>query len=82
MKATHTCPKCQSTNIIIAKAFPGTSTSNTVQLTKWGTHLGFFDRYICTSCGFIENYANLEDKRWRKWLKKKDAEIDPDADFV
>lgn len=82
MKATHTCPKCTSTNLVIVNAFPGTSTSNAVQLTRWGTHIGFFDRYVCAECGFMENYANLEDKRWQKWLEKKIAEADPDSEFV
>ena len=58
------------------------STGNTVQLNKWGTQLAFFDRYICASCGFIENYANLDDKRWVKWLKKLEKESDTDSEFV
>lgn len=82
MKSTHTCPKCQCTDIVIVKAFPGTSTTNTIQFTKWGTQVGYFDRYICSRCGFIENYANLDSKRWQKWLEKKGADIDPESGFV
>ncbi len=82
MKATHTCPKCSSKDIVIAEAFPGTSTSNQVQLTKWGTHIGYFDRYVCTACGYIENYATLDDKRWQKWIDKKESEFDSRDEFV
>ncbi|MBP7238666.1 MAG: hypothetical protein KBA14_00435 [Saprospiraceae bacterium] len=82
MKATSICPKCQSTSIARIKAYPGTSTSSMIQLSKWGTQFAYFDRYVCTKCGFMEHYANLEEKGWQKWLDKKLEEDALDSDFV
>ena len=82
MKATSICPKCQSTSVIRSNAYPGTSTSNMVQLSKWGTHFAYFTRYICTACGFMEHYVNLEEKGWQKWLDKQQKEDSLDSDFV
>ncbi len=82
MKETSICPKCQSTSVARIPAYPSTSQSSVVQLSKWGTHFGHFDRYVCTKCGFLEHYANLEGKGWQKWLDKKQKEDSLDSDFV
>jgi predicted nucleic-acid-binding Zn-ribbon protein len=82
MKETNICPKCKSTDVIRVKAYSGTSTSNLVQLSKWGTQFGFYDRYVCTQCGFMEHYANLDGKGWQKWLEEKREEKSLDSDFV
>ena len=82
MKATSICPKCQSTSVTRVKAYPATSQSSMLQLTKWGTQFAFFDRYICTQCGFMEHYVNLEEKGWQKWLEKQQKENTLDSDFV
>ena len=82
MKNTNICPKCQSTDVIKLKTFKSTSSSNTVQLTKWGTQSAFFDRYLCLSCGFIEQYADLEDANWQKWIERQKEENALDSDFV
>jgi len=82
MKQSSICPKCKSTNVVKVKAFKATSTSNLIQLTKWGTQFAFFDRYICTSCGYIEHYADLDEKGWQKWLSKQLEEDSLDTDFV
>ncbi|MEO6130605.1 MAG: hypothetical protein ABIQ02_02070 [Saprospiraceae bacterium] len=82
MKQTNICPKCKSGNVIRVEAFKGITTSNIIQLARWGTQFGFFDRYICTSCGFIEQYVNLEEKGWQAWLNKKLEEDSLDSDFV
>ncbi len=81
MKQSNTCPKCKSTDVVRIKAFTGTSTSNTIQLSKWGSH-AYFDRYVCVSCGFIEHYIHLEDKAWLNWLNKQIEEDSLDTDFV
>lgn len=82
MKHSGICPKCQTAAVIQIKAFKGTSTFNRVQLSKWGTQFTFFDNFICTGCGYMEQYVNLEDKNWQKWLSKKLEEDSLDSDFV
>jgi hypothetical protein len=82
MKESSICPKCKSAGVIRIKAFKGSSTANRVQLSKWGTQFTFFDNYICTSCGFMEHYVNLEDKGWEKWIEKQRANDTLDSEFV
>jgi predicted nucleic-acid-binding Zn-ribbon protein len=82
MKNTNTCPKCQSTDVVRVDAFKNTSSSNLIHLSRWGTQYAYFDRYICTSCGFIEQYIDLEHKGWQNWLNKKLEEDSLDSDFV
>ncbi len=53
-----------------------------IQLNEWGTHYGFFDRYVCISCGFIEAYANFDLPGWQKWIEKMEKENKLDSDFV
>jgi len=82
MKQSNICPKCQSSDVIRIPAFKGTSTSSLIQLTKWGTKFTFFERYICTSCGFIEHYAILDEKGWQKWLDEQKETGSLDSNFV
>ncbi len=82
MKESSICTKCKSSGVIRIKAFKGSSTANRVQLSKWGTQFTFFDNYICTSCGFMEHYVNLEDKGWQKWIEKHRANDTLDSEFV
>jgi hypothetical protein len=82
MKQTGICPKCQATGVIRIKAFPATSQSNLIMLTKWGSQATYFDRYVCPSCGYIENYIDLNHKTWQKWLEKSSEENTLDSDFV
>ena len=82
MKETGICPKCQATGAIRIKAFPGTSQSNMIRLTKWGVQTTYFDRYVCPACGYIEQYLNLDDKHWQKWLEQSKEEDTLDSDYV
>ncbi|HZV71520.1 MAG TPA: hypothetical protein VFG10_18335 [Saprospiraceae bacterium] len=82
MKQSNICPKCQSSDVVRIPPFKGTSTSSMIQLTKWGTNLTYFDRYICASCGFIEHYANMEERSWQKWLEEQKAKGSLDSNFV
>ncbi len=82
MKESNICPKCKTAGVVRIKAFPGTSTSNMIQLTKWGTRFAYFDRYVCPTCGYMEHYANLEDNAWQNWLNKIREENTLDSDFV
>ena len=82
MKNSYICTKCQSTNVVKVETFKNTSTDNVIMLSKWGTLSGYFDRYVCLSCGFMELYAKLEDKAWQKWIDEKEKENSLDSDFV
>jgi predicted nucleic-acid-binding Zn-ribbon protein len=82
MKQTGICPKCQTSGAIRVKSFAATSQSNIIRLSKWGIQFATFDRYVCPACGFIEQYVNLEEKGWQKWLEKKADEDALDSDFV
>ncbi|MDZ4748774.1 MAG: hypothetical protein SH808_09820 [Saprospiraceae bacterium] len=82
MKDSGICPKCQSAGVIKVKAFNGNATANRVQLSKWGMQFAFYDNLICSGCGYMEQYLNLEDKGWQKWLKKQKEENALDTDFV
>ena len=82
MKQSSSCPKCLSTDIARINPFKSTSTTNYVQLNKWGTHLGYYDRYVCLRCGFMEMYALLDEDSWQKWIDKMREENALDSDFV
>ena len=82
MKNTFICTKCKSADVTRVKAFKETSTGNMIQLNTWATQNGSFDRYVCLSCGYIEHYANLEEKSWQKWIEKKRGEGSLESDFV
>jgi predicted nucleic-acid-binding Zn-ribbon protein len=82
MKSRNICPKCNSTDVVKVPPFKGTSTSNTVQLTKWGTQAAYFERYICVTCGYMEHYILTDDPAFQKWLEKHIEENSLDSDFV
>jgi predicted nucleic-acid-binding Zn-ribbon protein len=82
MKQTNICPKCQSTDVTRIKAFKGTSNSSMIQLTKWGTHFAYFDRYLCLNCGFTEEYVRLDDSSLQKWILEQRENNSLDSDFV
>jgi transposase-like protein len=49
MKNTNTCPKCNSQNIV------------KIPSNKRGLMVELYDRYLCCSCGFTEQYCeNLQ----------------------
>jgi hypothetical protein len=82
MKQSNICPKCKSTDVTRIKAFKGTSNSNMIQLTKWGTQLAYFDRYVCLACGFLEEYIRLDDRNMQKWISQQRDQNTLDSDFV
>ncbi len=82
MKESNICPKCQSAGVVRVKNFGLASTSNAVRLSQWGAQIAHFDRYVCTACGFIEDYMNLDEKSWQKWIEKQEKENTLDSDFV
>ena len=77
MKSSQTCPKCASRKVVKIK--PKNSTSQKLGFGNWGKYEKK-DRYVCITCGYIEEYAVLSTK-FLKWANKnlpKDWEVDED----
>ncbi len=81
MRYSYQCPKCQSRDVVEVTG----STMNTYQkipLTKWSMKHAVLDRYICTDCGYTEEFVQLSDKfkkTARRMLDQQDRKYD---DFV
>ena len=77
---SHICPKCNSSDII--KIGGNRMNSNMmISLKKWGTMTAAIDRYICLSCGFIEEWVKM-DQKFLKWVEKNRNTGNLDSDFV
>lgn len=65
MKATHHCPKCNSSDI--AK-FEGSQykPASIGATNSWGLNIAIIDRYFCMHCGYTEEYAQMT-KKFLKW---------------
>lgn len=61
MKYTGHCTKCNSDKVVEIKS-NRYNTNQYVYLNSWGTKYTIVDRYICTRCGFTEEYAHLDEK--------------------
>lgn len=61
MKYTGICPKCKLNNVIEIKNNKMNMT-NYLMLNKWGTKLAYYDSYLCSDCGFIEHFVQVDDK--------------------
>lgn len=62
MKNTHTCPKCNGTDII---RIPGTvgayGVGNNIQTGLTKLSAVRVNRYLCCSCGYSEEWIDKED---------------------
>lgn len=59
MKNTRVCPKCSGTGILIIKGNIGPyGVGNNIPA---GLSYAKVDRYLCTSCGYSEEWVNSED---------------------
>ncbi len=62
MKNTKICPKCGGTDILM---IPGTSgaygTGNNIPSRKTIFSYVLVNRYLCCSCGYSEEWINLDD---------------------
>jgi predicted nucleic-acid-binding Zn-ribbon protein len=68
MKKTRKCPKCEGREIY-------TNENQAKQGERSGLHIGGFRRfmitsYICSQCGFIEEYVQQEDLAKTKKMDK------------
>jgi predicted nucleic-acid-binding Zn-ribbon protein len=69
MKKTGKCPKCGSTEIYTDGKDVKRSERNIITVTSFMRV--FLNTYICTSCGYVEEYAeNVDEKKLEK-IKEK-----------
>lgn len=72
MKNRHSCPKCQSEDIL---RVPGEvlafGAGNNIRLGRLVTNAAPVSRYLCASCGFVEEW--IEDPADLAKLKAKFA---------
>lgn len=80
MKHTFQCPKCQSVDVIKIEG-KKYNQNQLVSLTNWGTITEVIDRYLCTQCGYTEEWLQLSSK-FNKWLKKNKDKGEFLGDYV
>ena len=78
MKCTNSCPKCQ--NAEIAKIEGGGFKGNTYNIISFGLTTVYLTRYVCTYCGYTENY--VDDKKDLDKIKNKFFKSEDKNDFV
>ena len=60
MKNTKICPKCHSSNIVRIDGFCGAHGSGNYVLVSFVSTVKV-NRYICCSCGFVEEWIDTEE---------------------
>lgn len=71
MKNQKVCPKCGGTDILIVDgSVGGYGTGNNIMLGASIFSAIDVDRYICCSCGYTEEWVNMEDMEKIKKSKK------------
>lgn len=68
MKLTGTCPKCQSNEVYAELGAFKRGERGSIPLGNW-THF-YVDMYICTQCGYLEEYMTKDDLENTKKLEK------------
>lgn len=74
MKNTNKCPKCGSSDILFVPGSAGAyGTGNNIMTGHTIMSAVSVDRYICTSCGFSEEWIDLDymDKLKRNMMRFK-----------
>ncbi len=67
MRHTHTCPKCNSTEILVSKGKKHDSHGNKIRVT--GFKRVPLDHYTCVQCGYTEEWVT--DTASLKYLQRK-----------
>ena len=78
MKLNRFCPKCNSTDIFIAK---GKSLNQYDRFNLTTFKFITFDRHICINCGYIEEWV-ADEKHLEALDKMKSRSNDDFTDFV
>ena len=62
MKNTHSCPKCNSTDIIKIEGKAGAyGVGNNIQVGLTNFSAVLVNRYLCCSCGYSEEWIDKDD---------------------
>lgn len=78
MKFNYCCPKCQGSEI--AKIEGGSFKGNVYNSISLGLSMIYLTRYVCTNCGFSENY--VENPTDLAKIKNKYYKANENSDFV
>lgn len=79
MKYNFCCPKCQNSEIAIIEG--GAFKGNVYNTLNFGLSTIYLTRYVCTSCGFTENYVD-DPKNLQKIKEKFINKDDNGSEFV
>ena len=80
MKNTFQCPKCHSTDVIRIEG-QRFNQNQIISLSKWATTNAVLDRYLCTECGYTEEWIQIDDK-FKKWVTKNRDKGNLLSDYV
>ncbi len=71
MKNTRRCPKCGSNDIFVVEGFSGPhGMGNNIQIGATIFSAIPVDRYICSNCGYSEEWIRVEDIQRAKESKR------------
>ena len=68
MKNANKCPKCDSKEIYTDEGQKKRGEPETIAISNWSRL--FIDTYICTNCGFTEEYVRQSDLKDSKKMEK------------
>jgi predicted nucleic-acid-binding Zn-ribbon protein len=80
MKNTFQCPKCSSTRVIRIEG-QRLNQNQVISLNRWSTQTAVLDRYLCTSCGFTEEWIQI-DSKFSRWVERNKDKGNFASDFV
>jgi len=78
MKFNCCCPKCQNSEIAIIEG--GAFKGNIYNTLSFGLSTVYLTRYVCTNCGFTENY--VADPKDLQKIKEKYIRPGNTSEFV
>jgi len=78
MKLTCSCPKCHNSEIAIIEG--GGFKGNIYNHISFGLSTIYLTRYVCTHCGFTENY--VDDPKDLQKIKDKFIKPGQGSEFV
>ena len=78
MKFSACCPKCQNSEIDVIEG--GAFKGNMYNILTFGLTTVYLTRYVCTVCGFTENY--VDDAKDLQKIKEKFVRRGNSDEFV
>ncbi|MBK7632837.1 MAG: hypothetical protein IPJ13_00065 [Saprospiraceae bacterium] len=78
MKFNYCCPKCQNSEIAIIEG--GAFKGNIYNTLSFGLNTVYLTRYVCTNCGYTENY--VDDPKDLQKIKEKYIRPGNTSEFV